>query len=99
MWRYVGTGLDLLPCLPFRCSYAERLAIPMATDIAFSLGVLAVFKTRVPVGLKVFLAALAVADDLGGIIVIALFYSSEINFLFLALALLCILVLVAGKRH
>ncbi len=73
------------------------LAIPMATDIAFSLGVLSVFKTRVPVGLKVFLAALAVADDLGGIIVIALFYSSNINFLFLGLCAACIAVMVVGN--
>lgn len=73
------------------------LAIPMATDIAFSLGVLAVFKTRVPVGLKVFLAALAVADDLGGIIVIALFYSSEINLLYLGLSTLCVIAMVAGN--
>lgn len=73
------------------------LAIPMATDIAFSLGVLSIFKTRVPVGLKVFLAALAVADDLGGIIVIALFYSSNINFLFLGLCAACIAVMVVGN--
>lgn len=73
------------------------LAIPMATDIAFSLGVLAIFSTRVPVGLKVFLAALAVADDLGGIIVIALFYSSHIDFLYLGLAAACVLVMVIAN--
>ena len=73
------------------------LAILMATDIAFSLGVLSVFKSRVPVGLKIFLAALAVADDLGGIIVIALFYSSDINMLFLGLSALCVAVMVLGN--
>ena len=73
------------------------LAIPMATDIAFSLGVLAVFKSRVPVGLKVFLAALAVADDLGGIIVIALFYSSDINMMFMLLSAVCVAAMLAGN--
>lgn len=73
------------------------LAIPMATDIAFSLGVLSVFKTRVPIGLKVFLAALAVADDLGGIIVIALFYTSHINWMAFAISAVCVAVLVAGN--
>ena len=73
------------------------LAIPMATDIAFSLGVLSVFSKRVPIGLKVFLAALAVADDLGGIIVIALFYSSDINFLFLGLTAACVAVMVLAN--
>lgn len=84
-------GGMLIPVLVFAlvcpsdAAMQRGLAIPMATDIAFSLGILAVFSTRVPVGLKVFLAALAVADDLGGIIVIALFYSSHIDYLFLIL--------------
>lgn len=74
------------------------LAIPMATDIAFSLGVLSVFSTRVPTGLKVFLAALAVADDLGGIIVIALFYTSDIHTTYLLLSALCVLIMVIANR-
>ena len=77
---------------------AQRgLAIPMATDIAFSLGVLSVFKTRVPVGLKVFLAALAVADDLGGIIVIALFYSSDISWVYMVLSALCVAAMIIAN--
>lgn len=74
------------------------VAIPMATDIAFSLGVLSIFKTRVPLGLKMFLAALAVADDLGGIIVIALFYSSDMNITYLGIALACVAMLIAGNK-
>lgn len=88
--------LFALAC-PSDAAMQRGLAIPMATDIAFSLGILAIFKSRVPVGLKVFLAALAVADDLGGIIVIALFYSSHINFMFLALSAVCIAVMVAAN--
>ena len=73
------------------------LAIPMATDIAFSLGVLSVFSKRVPIGLKIFLAALAVADDLGGIIVIALFYTSDINLLYLAFSAACVAIMVLAN--
>ncbi len=73
------------------------LAIPMATDIAFSLGILSVFKSRVPVGLKMFLAALAVADDMGGIIVIALFYSSDIDMLYICLSAISIAIMVVGN--
>ena len=83
---------------PNDAAMMRGLAIPMATDIAFSLGVLSVFKTRVPVGLKVFLAALAVADDLGGIIVIALFYSSHIDVTFIILTAIAVLVLILGNK-
>ena len=75
------------------------VAIPMATDIAFSLGVLSIFKTRVPIGLKIFLAALAVADDLGGIIVIAIFYSTSVHTSYLLVAIACAAILVIGNNR
>ena len=75
------------------------VAIPMATDIAFSLGVLSIFDKRVPIGLKIFLAALAVADDLGGILVIAIFYSSTIDFNYLMLAGVCVAVLIIANHR
>lgn len=72
--------------------------IPMATDIAFALGVLSALGKRVSISVKVFLVSLAVADDLGAIIVIALFYSSGISFEWLAVAVGIVVVLVVLNK-
>ncbi len=81
----------------------EGWAIPMATDIAFALAAISVLGSRIPLGLKVFLTALAIVDDLGAVVVIGLFYTSGLNLgaLAVAAAILAMLLLFnrLGVRH
>jgi NhaA family Na+:H+ antiporter len=72
--------------------------IPMATDIAFALGILALLGDRVPYQIKIFLTAVAIVDDIGSILVIALFYTADISFTMLGLGALCLGLAFAANR-
>lgn len=72
--------------------------IPMATDIAFVVGILALLGKRVPLALKIFILALAIVDDIGAVLVIAIFYTSEISLISLAIALALLVLLVIMNR-
>ncbi|MBL4678801.1 MAG: Na+/H+ antiporter NhaA [Mucilaginibacter sp.] len=71
--------------------------VPMATDIAFALAILSLAGKQIPASIKVFLSALAVADDLGAVLVIAVFYSGELHFITLLIGLGILLLMVAGN--
>lgn len=91
-------GGMVVPALIFHAfnqgtDYAKGWAIPMATDIAFSLAIISMLGRKVPLSLKIFLAALAIVDDLGAIVVIAIFYTDQIHWNYIALSGLMVVIL------
>jgi Na+:H+ antiporter, NhaA family len=97
-------GGMLVPALIFTAfnsgnDFAMRgWAIPTATDIAFSLGILSLLGSRVPIALKVFLTALAIFDDMGAIVIIAIFYTAELSLIAILCALFFIFILILLNR-
>jgi NhaA family Na+:H+ antiporter len=96
-------GGMLVPAAIFFCinkglASEHGWGIPMATDIAFALALLSMAGKHIPASVKVFLSALAVADDLGAVLVIAFFYTSNLNFVPLGIAAFFLLILIAGNK-
>lgn len=100
---FAAIGGMIVPALLFglfnnNTPTANGWGIPMATDIAFAIAILSILGDRVPTSLKVFLTALAIVDDLGAILVIAIFYSSEIHYNYLLYAGVVLIILILLNR-
>lgn len=100
---FAAIGGMVVPALIFAffnsgTEYANGWGIPMATDIAFSLAIVAMLGSRVPASIKIFLAALAIVDDLGAIMVIAIFYTEQIHWIYLFFTALVIILLIFLNR-
>lgn len=96
-----GIIIPALIYLFFNHGHADTIngwAIPVATDIAFALGILSLFGKRIPTSLKLFLMTLAIIDDLGAIIIIALFHSKELSLLSLVIAIFIVAILIIMNR-
>lgn len=93
----IGPG-SIYALFNLNSGFSHGWGIPVATDIAFALGVLALLGNRVPLSLKVFLAALAIVDDLLAVLVIAIFYTASLNTIALSLAALLVVLLYMGNR-
>jgi len=99
-----AVGGMLVPALVYTAFNAggpgiDGWGVPMATDIAFALGILALLGSRVPLGLRVFLTALAIADDIGAILVIAIFYTAEVSLMWLGVVAVFFVVLLLFARR
>ena len=94
----IGPALIYLAFNSHYPEFSHGWGIPMATDIAFALGILALLGDRIPSGLKIFLAALAIVDDMGAVLVIAIFYTSELSLLMLAIGGGFLLLLITANR-